>query len=82
MCVCTQVSYATDITVPCAVRLCAVNMIQSIFLEHDKDCDDALNYEEYTAFLKNINSWGKTKCAIARRSSTASLSVISLDRQV
>ena len=37
------------------------NMIQSIFLDCDKDNDGALSSSEYSAFLRTIGSWGKHK---------------------
>jgi hypothetical protein len=37
------------------------NMIQSIFLDCDKDNDGALSASEYSAFLRTIGSWGKHK---------------------
>lgn len=37
------------------------NMIQSIFLDCDKDNDGALSATEYSDFLRTIGSWGKHK---------------------
>ena len=37
------------------------HMIQSIFLDCDKDNDGALSASEYSAFLRTIGSWGKHK---------------------
>lgn len=37
------------------------NMIQSIFLDCDKDNNGALSATEYRDFLKAIGSWGKHK---------------------
>lgn len=37
------------------------NMIQSIFLDCDKDNDGRLSSSEYSAFLRTIGSWGKHK---------------------
>lgn len=37
------------------------NMIQSIFLDCDKDDDGFLSASEYSSFLRTIESWGKHK---------------------